>query len=114
MALLAQALVLTAEADQFFALGCRRTVAALAGIAISLADPVRDGLRGRFELSRQLFRRSPRSDQLDHLPPELRRIGSSKTRHRTLQKMTSKVSTKPGQLQTVCKTSSQLNSAVAG
>lgn len=48
----------------------------------------RDGLRGRFELSRQLCRRSLRSDQLDHLPPELRRIRASKTLHRKLQRMT--------------------------
>lgn len=40
-----QALVLTAEADQLFALGRRRTVAAPAGVAISLTDPVRDALR---------------------------------------------------------------------
>ncbi len=42
------------------------------------------------------FRRSSGSDQLDHLPPELRRMLSSKTRHRPLQKMTSRVSTKSG------------------
>lgn len=43
------------ETDQFLALGSGRAVAASAGIAISLMDPVRDGLRGRLELARQLL-----------------------------------------------------------
>lgn len=66
-------------------------------IAFGLLHPVHNGLRGRFEITRQLFRRSARSDQLDHLSPELRRISSSKTGHGTLQNITSRVSTKPGQ-----------------
>lgn len=66
------------------------------GDALGLANPVCDGLRGRLELPGKLCRRSPGSDQLDHLTPELGRIGASKSRHRTLQKMTSRMPTKNG------------------
>ena len=48
--------------------------------------------------ARQLFRRSAQAGHLDQLPPELWRIGSSKTGHKALQKVTSRVSTKPDQL----------------
>lgn len=44
-------------------------------------------------------RRASGSDKFDHLPPELRRISGSVTRHGTPQNLKSKVSTKPGQLQ---------------
>jgi hypothetical protein len=40
-----------------------------------------------------------KAHQIDHLSPELRRISGSVTGHQTPQKSTSKVSTKPGQLQ---------------
>jgi hypothetical protein len=53
----------------------------------------------RLELTRQLFGRASGSHQIDHLSPELRRISGSLTGHQTPQKSTSKVSTKPGQLQ---------------
>jgi len=56
------------------ALGAGRTaVAALTAIALRLADPVRDRLSVRLELARKILRGSPRSDQLHHLPSELRR-----------------------------------------
>jgi hypothetical protein len=51
------------------------------------------------ELTRQLLGRASRSHQIDHLSPELRRIGGSITRHQTPRKSTSRGSTKPGQLQ---------------
>jgi acetolactate synthase I/II/III large subunit len=47
-----------------------------------LPDYVPDRLGSRFELPRQLLRCSPRSDQINHLSPEFRRIGSVTLRHR--------------------------------
>src|SRR4051794_30403713 len=45
-------------------------------------NPVPDRLGGRLELTRQLLRGSPTSDQINHLSPEFRRIGSVTLRHR--------------------------------
>ncbi len=78
---LAPALVLTTQPGQFLELCARRTVRPLAGIALGLLDPVGDRLRRRLELARQLFRSSSGSDQLDQLPPELRRIRWATLRH---------------------------------
>src|SRR6185312_8833018 len=46
-----------------------------AAVAIRLCDPVVDRLRRRLELARKLFRRPAGFDSLDHLRPELRRVG---------------------------------------
>src|SRR6516162_7922665 len=82
IALLAQSPVLTPQTGQLLTLGAGRAVRSAAVIAIGLTNPVPDRLGGRFELARQLFRGSPRSDQINHLSPELRRIGSVTLRHR--------------------------------
>src|SRR6202023_4179115 len=81
IALLAQLPVLTPQTGQLLALGAGRAVRSAAFIAISRTNPVPDRLGGRFELARQLLRGSPRSDQINHLPPEFRRIGSVTLRH---------------------------------
>jgi hypothetical protein len=52
-------MVLAAKPDQFLALDDRRAILALAGVTLGLTDPVRNRLRGRLELPRQLVRRSP-------------------------------------------------------
>src|SRR4029077_10772137 len=62
--------------------GCGWAVRWAARVAIGLTNPVPDRLGGRFELARQLLRCSPRSDQINHLSPELRRVGSMTLRHR--------------------------------
>src|SRR5437868_11095100 len=59
-----------------------RAVLSAAFIAIGLTNPVPDRLGGRLELTRQLLRGSPTSDQINHLSPEFRRIGSVTLRHR--------------------------------
>src|SRR6516162_4111111 len=82
IALLAQLPVLTPQTGQLLTLGAGRAVLSAAVIAIGLSHPVPDRLGGRFELARQLFRGSPRSDQINHLSPERRRIGSVTLRHR--------------------------------
>jgi hypothetical protein len=46
------------------------------------AGPVPDRLGGWLELPRQLLRRSSSTHQLDHPPPELRRVRRSALRHR--------------------------------
>src|ERR1700730_13632778 len=68
IALLAQLPVLTPQTGPLLALGA--------------ANPVPDRRGSRFELARQLLRCSPRSDQINHLSPEFRRIGSVTLRHR--------------------------------
>src|SRR5262249_1876494 len=93
-------MVLTAKAPQFLPLSACRPVNALTGIPLGLLHPSGNRLCGRLELTRQLFGRASRSHQIDHLSPELRRISGSVTGHQTPQKSTSRVSTKPGQLQT--------------
>ena len=87
------------KAPQFLPLSACRPVNALAGIPLGLLHPSGNRLCGRLELARQLFGRASRSHQIDHLSPELRRISGSVTGHQTPQKSTSRVSTKPGQLQ---------------
>src|SRR3984893_1365751 len=82
IALLAQLPVLTPQTGQLLALGAGRALLSAAFIAIGLSHPVPDRLGGRFELARQLLRCSPRSDQINHLSPEFRRIGSVTLRHR--------------------------------
>src|SRR4029077_9690940 len=98
VALLTQAMVLTAKAPQFLPLSACRPVNALAGIPLGLIHPSGKRLCGWLELTRQLFGRASRSHQIDHLSPELRRISGSVAGHQTPQKSTSRVSTKPGQL----------------
>jgi hypothetical protein len=92
-------MVLTSKAPQFLPLSACRPVNALAGIPLGLLHPSGNLLCGRLELTRQLFGRASRSHQIDHLSPELRRISGSIAGHQTPQKSTSKVPTKPGQLQ---------------
>src|ERR1700690_1672880 len=92
-------MVLTSKAPQFLPLSACRPVNALAGIPLGLLHPSANRLCGRLEIVRQLLGRASRPHQIDHLSPELRRISSSVTGHETPQKSTSKVSTKPGQLQ---------------
>src|SRR6266481_4848354 len=82
IALLAQLPVLTPQTGQLLALGAGRAVLSAAFVAIGLSHPVPDRLGGRFELARQLLRCSPRSDQINHLSPEFRRIRSVTLRHR--------------------------------
>src|SRR5712671_3571773 len=81
IALLAQLPVLTPQTGQLLALGAGRAVLSAAFVAIGLTNPVPDRLGSRFELARQLLRCSPRSDQINHLSPEFRRIGSVTLRH---------------------------------
>src|SRR5690349_24604219 len=90
---MAQLPVLTPQTRQFLALSAARAVLSAAFIAIGLTNPVPDRLGGRLELTRQLLRGSPTSDQINHLSPEFRRItdGTSFS--------SGKVSTEPGQLQ---------------
>src|SRR5271170_1564285 len=92
-------MVLTSKPPQFIPLSACRSVNALAGVPLGLLHPSGNRLCGRLELTRQLFGRAARSHQIDHLSPELRRISGSVTRHQTPPKSTSRVSTKPGQLQ---------------
>src|SRR6266478_5474714 len=82
IALLAQLPVLSPQTGQLLALDAGRAVRSAAFIAIGLTNPVPDRLGSRFELARQLLRCSPRSDQINHLSPEFRRIGSVTLRHR--------------------------------
>ena len=81
IALLAQSPVLTPQTGQLLALGAGRAVLSAAFIAIGLAHPIPDRLRGRFELARQRLRCSPRSHQINHLSSEFRCIGSVTLRH---------------------------------
>src|ERR1700736_2391651 len=83
IALLAQLPVLTPQTGQLLALGAGRALLSAAFIAIGLSHPVPDRLGGRFELARQLLRCSPRSDQINHLSPEFRRIGPVTLLHRS-------------------------------
>src|SRR6202040_57746 len=82
IALLAQLPVLTPQTGQLLALGAGRAVLSAAFVAIGLTNPVPDRLGGRFELARQRLRCSPRSDQINHLSAEFRRIGPVTLRHR--------------------------------
>src|SRR3974377_1162391 len=82
IALLTQLPVLTPQTGQLLALGAGRAVLSAAFIAIGPSHPIPDRLGGRFELAGQRFRCSPRSDQINHLSPEFRRIGSVTLRHR--------------------------------
>ena len=88
VALQAQLLVLTAKPEQFLFLDYRQ--AAVVGhrldggavLPIGDRNPVPDRLSRRLELASQVDRIAPRADQIDHLPPELRRIGETCFRHR--------------------------------
>src|ERR1700729_864635 len=99
VALLTQAMVLTSKAPQFLPLSACRPINALAGVSVGLLHPSGNRLCGRLELTRQLLGRASRSHQIDHLSPELRRISGSVAGHQTPQKSTSRVSTKPDQLE---------------
>src|ERR1700722_18920130 len=92
---------LTSKAPQFLPLSACRPINALAGVSLGLLHPSGNRVGGRLELTRQLLGRASGSHQIDHLSPELRRISGSVTGHQTPQKSTSRVSTKPGQLQVV-------------
>src|SRR5947209_1629830 len=67
--------VLTPELVEFLAFCRRQPAAATADVALGLADPVPDRLRGRFELLRQFLRRAAGADQLYHLATEFRCVG---------------------------------------
>jgi hypothetical protein len=92
-------MVLTSKAPQFLTLSACRPINALAGVSVGLLHPSGNRLGGRLELTRQLLGRASGTHQIDHLSPELRRISGSVAGHQTPQKLTSRVSTKPGQLQ---------------
>src|SRR5277367_7177840 len=92
-------MVLTSKAPEFLPLSACRPINAPAGVPLGLLHPSGNRLGGRLELTRQLLTRASRSHQIDHLSPELRRISGSVAWHQTPQKSTSRVSTKPGQLQ---------------
>src|SRR5205823_4263950 len=77
----AQLPVLTPQTGQLLAFGAGRAVLSATFIAIGLSHPVPDRLGSRFELARQRLRCAPRSDQINHLAPEFRRIGSVTLRH---------------------------------
>ena len=81
--------------------------------ARGLLHPSGNRLCGRLELARQLLGRASRSHQIDHLSPELRRISGSATGHQTPQKSTSRVSTKPGQLQLSLRQQEQISHSKA-
>src|SRR6516164_9033590 len=81
IALLAQSPVLTPQTGQLLALGAGRAVLTPAFVAISLSHPVPDRLGGRFELARQRLRAAPGSNQINHLTPEFRCIGSMTLRN---------------------------------
>src|SRR6202035_2257087 len=81
IALLAQSPVFTPQTGQLLALSAGRAVLSAAFIAIGLSHPVPDHLGGRFELARQRLRGAPRADQINHLSPEFRCIGSVTLRH---------------------------------
>ena len=68
---------LPAEPGDLLSLRGRRTIGAAATVTLGLGNPVPNRLRPRLKLLRQRFRGSARPDQLDQLPAELRRIGTS-------------------------------------
>jgi DDE domain len=70
-----------AQTGQLLALATGRAVLSAAFIAIGLSHPVPDRLGGWFELARLRLRGAPRSDQINHLAPEFRCIGSVTLRH---------------------------------
>jgi hypothetical protein len=109
IALLTQTMVLRKRASS----SRSALVGPSARVPIGLLYPSRNRLCGRLELTRQIFRRAPGPDQFDHLSPELRRIGGSITLHGTPQIMTSKVSTKPGQLQSFVSVTQSFNTTTS-
>src|SRR5437667_10646931 len=60
----------------------REAVRALAGVEGRLLHPVPDRLRRGLKLAPELLGRSAMPDQLDHLPPERRRVRPMALRHR--------------------------------
>ena len=85
VALHTQLLVLTAQPGQLLALGCAQAVALLlptALLSVSLNDPVADRLGGRLELARQVSRVAAGADQINDLPPELRRVSPNNSSDR--------------------------------
>ena len=74
--------VLPAKPPEFFAFFGPQAVGPLAGILISLRDPVSDGLGRRLKLPSQLLRCGSGPNQIDHLLPESRRIRWPRSRHR--------------------------------
>jgi hypothetical protein len=82
LALLAQPPILTAQPPQLLALQRRQTVIAPALVAIGLGHPVANRLCRRFKLPSELFRVTPGSNQLYHLPAKSRRIGTTSLTHR--------------------------------
>src|SRR6185312_4346899 len=77
VALQAQLLVLAAQPNELLAVGRRHNLTVLlpaALLSVGLGDPVADRLGGRLELTRELGRISPGVDQINHLPPEFRRV----------------------------------------
>jgi hypothetical protein len=77
VALELELLVLASQTRQLLTLGGAQDIFAstrLAAVGGGLRDPARDALCGDVELTRELRRRAPGMNQLDHLPAELRRI----------------------------------------
>src|SRR5437763_11747487 len=60
----------------------REAVRALAGVEGRLLHPVPDRLGRGLKLAPELLGRSAMPDQLDHLPPERRRVRPMALRHR--------------------------------
>ena len=88
VALQAQLLVLPPQPGQFLAFG--RAQAGIGGrlclpapvLTVGLGNPVADRLGRGFEFASQIGRITPGTHQLDHLPPELRRIGGMGLGHK--------------------------------
>src|SRR5207244_3501150 len=71
-----------AEPTQLLMLLRREAVRALAGVEGRLLHPVPDRLGRGLKLAPELLGRSAMPDQLDHLPPERRRVRPMALRHR--------------------------------
>jgi hypothetical protein len=74
--------VFAPEPAQFLALLGRERAGPFAAIGLGLEDPVPDGLLGRLELGRQLFRGAARACQGNDLLTLGRRVGDRTTGHR--------------------------------
>ena len=68
---------LTPQPIEFLTLRCPQATVATARIALGLGKPVPDRLRRWLKLPRQFLRRAASLHQFNHLPTELRRVGSS-------------------------------------
>src|SRR5262249_1458858 len=69
--------VLTPQTLEFLALGRGQPVRTPALVPLSLCHPVADRLRSRLELPLYLLGRATSPHQINHLPPQLRRVWRS-------------------------------------